>query len=596
MSRRTRLVAVAVLLSGCASGGSEGVPETPDGALPEPVDAAIVDVVRPVDAEIDVEPPDAAPVGAPDLPQIHDYSGASPERVLVLVRAALDGLGFDPASGQGPQPGDRVFVGKHYLAWLDQTGFYGKMNGLWTLNAAAGDALDFVLKDPDGRPVNFFVVGEDGDGVWPSGYKGAEHLEFPNRVPEANDNPNCKNGDWCNQYGLDEAVPFTNPKIQHWSSCNLGAVSFAVKHDPVVIEPRERGLKIVYEGKLVKEADGDGNFDGDACHQDFLFPDGVRRVVKFRVGYELNADFPSFDRILQLVNPAGNPTLVGDMSMIGGFVATTWPNPHYLKGLDRYWRPEAANLTLNWAGESILLTKSVWTFLATRAPAAVDVLLGWIDQPLSLSATPGYAAGRSATVSHVGEIDNADVGACLCTIHGGLEMGGGLLHKDISLPIQPGQSTKEARRRLTVPSNGAAPVTRGLTYEAETQLGHNICRLDGDGWSCNTGADSAGHLAFGPYATDWGGGTGQAVFWLMVDNNSAANDKVVTLEIRDADTSEVFAVRPVFRHEFRKPSTYQRFAVDFSLLNRVGHRMEVRVDWHDVSYVRLDKVSVNLVD
>ena len=86
----------------------------------------------------------------PSLPFIHNFSGASSGRVLELVRAALDGLGFDQASGQGPVPQDRVFVGNRYLAWIDQTGFFGKMNGLWMLNAEPGDGLKAALdKDHD---------------------------------------------------------------------------------------------------------------------------------------------------------------------------------------------------------------------------------------------------------------------------------------------------------------------------------------------------------------------------------------------------------------------------------------------------------------
>src|SRR5262249_35573328 len=187
------------------------------------------------------------------LPAIFDASGASPSRVHALVRAALTGLGFDPSSPEAPSVDDRVFVGHRYLAWLDQTGFYGKMNGLWMLDGAPGDALDFVMKDPDGRPVNVFVPGEDGEGAFPPGHKGSEHVEFPNRTPEPNDDPGCAQRDWCNQYGLNEAAPITNPKIPWWSACNRGAAGFDDKHDPVsVTNLPDGGVKLVYEGPLVK--------------------------------------------------------------------------------------------------------------------------------------------------------------------------------------------------------------------------------------------------------------------------------------------------------------------------------------------------------
>ena len=66
------------------------------------------------------------------LPRIHDFSGASSEHVTQLVIRALEGLGLDEESG--PNELDRVFVGLWYIAWIDETGFYGKINGLWTLN------------------------------------------------------------------------------------------------------------------------------------------------------------------------------------------------------------------------------------------------------------------------------------------------------------------------------------------------------------------------------------------------------------------------------------------------------------------------------
>ena len=106
--------------------------------------------------------PDAAAPFDPALPRIHDHSGAPAGRVLALVRAALAGLGFDPARGEGPNPDDRVFVGRHYLAWIDQTGFYGKMNGLWTLNGAEGEALDFVLVDGPGAAAGEPVLPRRG--------------------------------------------------------------------------------------------------------------------------------------------------------------------------------------------------------------------------------------------------------------------------------------------------------------------------------------------------------------------------------------------------------------------------------------------------
>ena len=159
------LIGAALLAAGCGPVGRRALPVADaapadrgrdlaaDRSAPA-LDAASPDVLVDLPPAVDVAAPDTAPgdvassdAGAitdPSLPRIHDHSGAPPARVLALVRAALAGLGFDPARGEGPNPDDRVFVGRFYLAWIDETGFHGKLNGLWTLNGAAGDALDFV--------------------------------------------------------------------------------------------------------------------------------------------------------------------------------------------------------------------------------------------------------------------------------------------------------------------------------------------------------------------------------------------------------------------------------------------------------------------
>src|SRR5262249_28024442 len=154
---------------------------------------------------------------------------------------------------------------------------------------------------------------------------------------------------------------------------------------------------------------------------------GGRRRVYLRVGYRFYADQPIVDRVMQLRNPVGNPSLAGDMSLIGGFVMTRYPNPHYLKRFMRFWRPETRDITLSWGGTNVTLVAKQFTDLTSYAPASTDVLIGWADQPITLSGSNAYATGRSATLSNVGPSDNQDSGVCLCTVHGGIEMGGGLI-------------------------------------------------------------------------------------------------------------------------------------------------------------------------
>lgn len=564
--------------AGGTGGGNTGGGNTGGGPVP--------------DAGRDAPEDPSFPAG---FPLVHDLSGAPRAHVISLVQRAIDGLGFPASNGQGPRAEDRIFVGRYYLAWIDQTGFLGKMNGFWRLNGQDGDALDFVVTDPDGRPVNFFAVAEDGDGRWPPGYPGAEHVEFPNRTPEANDNPSCAATDWCNQYGVNEAADITNPAIPWWSSCNVGAPGYDSVVAPVIEQAFDggHGLKLIYETPLVKVADGDRTYDGDACNQDYLFADGVRRRVYLRLGYELLGDKDHFDRTMQIVNPAENPVFSAPMSLIGGFVITAWPNPHYLKRIHRYLRPEGAGLRDD--THDLNLEPGVWR-AHQFPPGASDEVFGWLGQPVSFSDSDSFVIGRSTTLAHVGPSDNVDVGFCFCTVHGGLELGGGLIHGGVSLPIVSGTSTIEARRRLTFPAEGPGSAVFSRVYEAETDLSHSTGAVDADGWSASTAANTAGHLAYGPYAVDWGGGAGQAVFHVMIDDNTASDDLVVTLDVYDATAAQVIGQRAIHRRQFRDRSVYDRFAVNFDLQGRAGHQMETRVVWLDNAYIRLDKVVVKLTE
>ena len=93
----------------------------------------------PLDQSQPVNPP--TPRRIDGLPVIYDLSQAPQEHVNTLIRRAIDGLGIQDESA--PQIQDKIFVNRFYIAWIDETGFYGKINGLWLLNGDV-DNLEFV--------------------------------------------------------------------------------------------------------------------------------------------------------------------------------------------------------------------------------------------------------------------------------------------------------------------------------------------------------------------------------------------------------------------------------------------------------------------
>lgn len=136
------------------------------------------------------------------------------------------------------------------------------------------------------------------------------------------------------------------------------------------------------------------------------------------------------------------------------------------------------------------------------------------------------------------------------------------------------------------------PVTK--TYGAANDLRHNFGRADADGWSAATALDEKGTMLYGPYATDWNGASAQATFHLMVDNNSADDLPVATIDLYDSTAGEILAIQDIHRKSFTGTMTYQDFSVSASIAGRTGHALETRVYWHDVSYVRVSGVTVTI--
>mgnify|MGYP004045198465 CR=1 FL=1 len=517
------------------------------------------------------------------LPMIYDFTGADSQVIDSLVRRALDGLGMD--SETGPNSLDKIFVNRWYIAWIDETGFYGKMNGLWSLNGDLAQ-LEFELLDGQ-RPVNTLVVGEFGRGTWPEGYKGAEHIEFPNATPEADDDPNCAApGSFCAQYSLNEALEYTDEDIAPWRSCNPGIARFSDHFPPIEVSIRNDGMRIMYEGPLTKEGDFGGSSTGANCHRDFLFPDGMRRRVYARVGYELNADSQALDRLLQIRNPQGNPLFDGPFSFIGGFVMSRFPNPHPLKRLHHFARPQDRAVSVQWNDRRVDLEGGVWTAMPTDTPGQ-DVVLGWANQHVSLSSSPIFAAGKSFSMSNHGPNENGDTGFCLCVVHGGIEMGGGLRVGS----VRGGATSEISIRRLTIHHDARTQARFTRVYEAETDLNHRLGRAEADGWAANV-LEEPGHLIFGPYASDWGERPITVNFRMMIDVVNTSAEEVVTIDIYDATAQEVLVSTPLTRGQFNAALQYQDFELEADLAGRLNHQFETRVFWHDISYVRVDRVTV----
>lgn len=80
-------------------------------------------------------------------------------------------------------------------------------------------------------------------------------------------------------------------------------------------------------------------------------------------------------------------------------------------------------------------------------------------------------------------------------------------------------------------------------------------------------------------------------FRLLLDNVSADNLRIVTLDVYDASARRILATRALTRRNFAAPFAYQDFDLGFMAPGQ-GNQLEWRVYYHGRSYVRHDKTTV----
>lgn len=400
----------------------------------------------------------------PGTPFIVNQSGGSEGHIRKLIGEAVSGLGFHRANYDGPNANDLIYVNNYYMAWVDQTGYYGKVNGIWLLNGKGGDALDFLSDTRDrGRVVNFLGVAEDGDGQWMGSYMGAEHYEIPAYVRENDDQDAALSG-W---YTVNEANPNLGTggtrSIPWWVCCS-GSMnnkqSFAQVNPPDTVSLKDGQLRVKYLTPITKGVDGDGDYDGDRCQANVLFHDDIRYPVYLELGYVFYKDKPYFDRTYQLVNPAGNTTLPVNtyMALIQGMIVTKIPYTIPWKGhLFTYIRPDGKDMRVPGGKDP----DGRWSNLYD-SKASADII-GSMQGPgvsYTISGDKSFDPGKSFYHSlYYSDTlyfppTHADVAICQCIAHGAWEIGSGLLSNEY--PIAAGKASEEVTRRFGFPQG--API------------------------------------------------------------------------------------------------------------------------------------------
>ncbi len=131
-------------------------------------------------------------------------------------------------------------------------------------------------------------------------------------------------------------------------------------------------------------------------------------------------------------------------------------------------------------------------------------------------------------------------------------------------------------------------------WEAEgPALSHKTGRLETDGWLCQVGIDTPNeHMIYGPYDSTVPAGPNTALFRLKIDDNTADDALVVTLEAYDSTSGKSLATENVTRKQFAVAGDYTTFSLPFSL-DADSHALELRVFWTGAAYTKADYVGVS---
>ena len=131
-------------------------------------------------------------------------------------------------------------------------------------------------------------------------------------------------------------------------------------------------------------------------------------------------------------------------------------------------------------------------------------------------------------------------------------------------------------------------------WETEgASLSHATGHLDGDGWLCQAGIDAPGlFMVYGPYDTSLPTGPNTASYRMKIDNNTANNNAVVSIDVRDNTNGAILASQTITRQQFSIAGDWVTFALPFTLAT-AGHALEFRVYWMGGAYIKVDWVGVD---
>lgn len=218
-------------------------------------------------------------------------------------------------------------------------------------------------------------------------------------------------------------------------------------------------------------------------------------------------------------------------------------------------------------------------------------------QGTSGSPSWGEIVGPKYTIRVAITESNSPVGLSFVNAPG---LGGGI--RDVEFGFRGGLPALQQRMLtgfIQVFRTDPADLPRRV-YQAESSPFHQIGVPNGDGRSAT--ASQVGYLQYGPYlrvdnvegvrntSGNLTAGGHSATFRLLVDNNTANNNRLLTIDIFDASTGQPIKKMDITRRMFSSANTYKDFTLDFTAAP--GQNIEARVYSWGGSFVKLDKITL----
>lgn len=248
---------------------------------------------------------------------------------------------------------------------------------------------------------------------------------------------------------------------------------------------------------------------------------------------------------------------------------TTQPNVDGVIYLE-YSNHKALNGALKWSNNKPIVTprEMLWHGIAGSDVTSV------VQHINAAPRNPKSATGYSLVLVHAWSSSMDEVKAVIDQLQGDVKV------------VTPDKMVKLIQNNVPKEDTEIA----NKVYEAETDFGHNTGKLDGDGWSANPQEHAAGHMLFGPGASDIPAGRNQVKFKTMIDRVTGDNDRVLNLDIYDDTAGVVVAEKAVHRSEFQSADTYHNSILEVDFV--AGHSYQFRA-WYDANAkVKIDRVTV----